>query len=276
MASARLIRDMLITRGRTSTYGPERSQRGDLHLPAGVGPHPLIVLIHGGSWQSRYGRIVMRGLARDLAGGGWAVWNIEYRRVGDGGGWPATFADVAAAVDHVPELEEVAQLDLDRAVVLGHSAGGQLALWAASRERLPPGAPGEIDGEPRLRFREAVSLAGVCDLSSAYRWDRGGAAGALMGGGPDEFPDRYDAADPMRLLPAPMPVLLVHGSADQTVSVEHSRRYLQAARAAGGQAELVEVPGEAGAHRAHIDPAGVAWAEVRSRLGAAVPVALDA
>ena len=262
----RLILEML-RRGRTFRYGPDRSQRADLHLPAAVGPHPVMILIHGGSWQSRYGRIVMRGLAGDLLARGWGVWNIEYRRLGNGGGWPATFLDVAAAIDHLAGLD--ADLDLDRVSVLGHSAGGHLALWAASRERLPHGAPGRIDGQPPLRLRRAIAQAGVCDLTSAYRWSRGGPPGALMGGGPDEVPQRYDAADPMRLLPASAPVLLVHGSVDRTVSVKHSRNYERAARASGGEVELVEIEGEAGAHRAHIDPRGIAWAAVTTRLEAA-------
>ena len=103
MDRARLILDLL-KGGRTFSYGPARSQCADLYLPRGSGPHPAIVLIHGGSWTDRYGRVVMRGLAGDLLRRGWAVWNIEYRRVGGGGGWPATFADVAAAIDYLPRV----------------------------------------------------------------------------------------------------------------------------------------------------------------------------
>ncbi|MGD0455681.1 MAG: alpha/beta hydrolase [Solirubrobacteraceae bacterium] len=265
MTSTRLILDFL-RRGRTYSYGDDRSQRADLHLPAGAGPHPVMVLIHGGSWTARYGRIVMRGLAADLLRRGWAAWNIEYRRVGNGGGWPATFADVAAAIDRLPELDVA--LDLDRVSLLGHSAGGHLALWAAGRERLPAGAPGCIEGEPRVLFERVISQAGVCDLAGAYRRWRGGAARALMGGPPDEHPDRYAVGDPMRLLPLSVPALLVHGTLDETVSVELSRSYERAARAAGGEVELVEIPGGAGRHRAHIDPRGEAWAAVTRRVQA--------
>ena len=126
-----------------------------------------MILIHGGSWQARYGKIVMRGLAGDLARRGWAAWNIEYRRVGDGGGWPTTFQDVAAAVDHLADVQ--APIDLARVSVLGHSAGGHLALWAAGRENLPQGAPGALDGEPAVILRRAIAQAGVCDLTGAYR-----------------------------------------------------------------------------------------------------------
>jgi len=263
---ARLFFD-IAKRGRTYSYGHDRSQRADLRLPAGSGPHPVMVLIHGGSWRAGYGRIVMRGLVADLNRRGWAAWNIEYRRLGNGGGWPETFADVAAAIDRLAEV--AAPLDLDRVCVLGHSAGGHLALWAAGREQLPAGAPGHVDGEPRVRLKRVIAQAGVCDLAGAHRLWRGGAVEALMGGGPKEVPERYAVGDPMRLLPLNMPVLLVHGTLDETVSVELSRGYERAARAAGGDVELVEIDGTAGRHRAHIDPRGEAWAVVTRRLDAA-------
>jgi acetyl esterase/lipase len=224
-----------------------------------------MVVIHGGSWRARYGRIVMRGLVGDLRRRGWATWNIEYRRVGNGGGWPHTFADVAAAIDHLAGID--APIDLANVSVLGHSAGGHLALWAASRHNLPPDAPGFCVGAPPVRIRRVISQAGVCDLAGGYRrWHEGGAVRGLMGGGPDELPDRYAAGDPMRLLPLGIPALLVHGVADRTVSVELSRSYARAASAAGDAVELVEIAGAAGSHRAHIDPRGRAWAEVTQRL----------
>ena len=172
VARTRLILDIL-RRGRTFNYGPHRSQRADLRLPAGPGPHPVMVLIHGGSWHERYGRIVMRGLVGDLVRRGWAAWNVEYRRLGGGGGWPATFVDVAAAIDHLAALErhpELGQaLDLDRVSVLGHSAGGHLALWVAGRERLSAGAPGRSTASPACgpcasspRPACAISAARTC------------------------------------------------------------------------------------------------------------------
>jgi acetyl esterase/lipase len=256
----------LLAHGRTHRYGGERSQCADLYLPrprrgtGRTGSHAVMVLIHGGSWRKRYGRIVMRGLAGDLCRRGWAVWNIEYRRLGDGGGWPATFEDVAAAIDHLDRLD--APLDLDRVSVVGHSAGGQLALWAAGRQKLPLGAPGRIDGEPRVRLQRVISQAGVCDLEGAYRDWHGGAVRALMGGGPEELPERYAAGNPIASVPVQMPVLLVHGLLDETVSVRLSRAYARAALAAGGEVELVEIDDQDGRHRAHIDPRGAAWAVV--------------
>jgi acetyl esterase/lipase len=266
VAAPGLILDFLKP-GRTVSYGPDHSQRADLRVPAGPGPFPVMVLIHGGSWRARYGRIVMRGLAGDLLRRGWAVWNIEYRRVGNGGGWPATFSDVAAAIDLLAELD--APLDLDRVSVLGHSAGGHLALWAAGRERLPgdtAGTAGFADSQPRVRPARVIVQAGVCDLAGAYRRWRGGAVRALMDGSPEEHPERYAVADPMEAIPLSMPVLIVHGMLDETVSIELSYAYAQAARAAGGEVELVEIPGQAGHHRAHIDPRGEAWAAVTARL----------
>jgi acetyl esterase/lipase len=267
VARAHVIVDFLVERGRAYSYGPDRSQRAELHLPRGPGPHPVIVLIHGGSWQARFSKIVMRALARDLRTRGRAVWNIEYRRVGNGGGWPATFQDVAEAIDHLATLAHPA-LDLQRVSVIGHSAGGHLALWAASRENLPPGAPGELPASgPVVELRQVIAQAGACDLAGGYaRKLRGGATAMLMGGSPEELPERYDAGDPMRLLPLSIPALLVHGTRDETVSVELSRNYQRAALAAGCEVELVEIPGEAGRHRAHIDPRGAAWAAVASRL----------
>jgi acetyl esterase/lipase len=206
----------------------------------------------------------MRGLVGDLLRRGWAAWNIEYRRVGNGGGWPATFQDVAAAVDLLPDVD--APLDLQRVSLLGHSAGGHLALWAAGRDRLPPGAPGFTHGPPRVHLQRVIAQAGVCDLTGAYRRWRGGAARALMGGSPEEMPERYEVGDPMRLLPLSVPALLVHGTIDETVWVGLGRNYERAARASGAEVELVEIEGRAGRHRAHIDPGGAAWAEVTSRL----------
>lgn len=253
----------LLARPARHRYGPHRSQVADLHLPRTPGPHPVAVVIHGGSWQQRYGRVVTRPLAVDLTRRGWAAWNIEYRRVGAGGGWPETLEDVATAIDTLTALD--APLALDRVVVVGHSAGGQLALWAAGRERLPRDAPG---AGPRLALTAAVSLAGVNDLAGAYRavGGDGGSVGAFMGGGPDELPERYAVTDPIALVPLPLPVLLVHGTEDAMVSVRHSREYVRAATLSGADARLVEISGPAGTHRSHINPDGEGWGVARDWL----------
>jgi acetyl esterase/lipase len=212
----------------------------DLHLPAGPGPYPVTVCIHGGFWRAKYGKRVSRAIAADLARRGRAAWNIEYRRIGrgQGGGWPATFDDVAAAIELLAERADP-RLDLDDVSVIGHSAGGQLALWAAARR----------DG--RVRLRRVVAQAAACDLRAA------GAAHELLGGTPEEVPERYAQANPMELAPIGVPLLLVHGEEDETVPVRRSRDFAAAARAAGDDVTLIEpVPG---GHRTHIDPRTAAW-----------------
>jgi acetyl esterase/lipase len=265
VARTRLLLDLL-ARPNTYRYGANASQRADLHLPDGPGPHPVVVLIHGGSWAATYGKIIMRPVACELARRGWAAWNIEYRRIGrgQGGGWPVTFEDVAAAIDHLALVDD--PIDIDRVVGLGHSAGGHLALWAAGRYKLPAGAPGS---RPVVELTAVVSQAGVNDLGSAYVQAPAGAVGTLMGGSPADLPARYAIADPILAVPLRVPVLLVHGTDDRTVSVRRSRDYAAAARAAGGTVDVVEIPGEAGEHRKHIDPGGASFAAVLSWLAAA-------
>jgi acetyl esterase/lipase len=252
----------------TDRYGPDPAQTADLLVPAGPGPHPVVVLVHGGFWRARYGRDLMTPLAADLEAAGWASWNVEYRRLGQaGGGWPGTFADVAAAVDHLAGLAGPHALDLARVVTVGHSAGGHLALWLACRPGLPAGAPG---AGPVVRVAAAVAQAGVVDLVAGCDLSAG-AAVDLLGGRPDEVPDRYALASPCARVPLGVPQLLVHGLDDDTVPVELSRRHAAAARAAGDDVELVELP--AVGHMDVIDPAGPAWAAVRARLAALAPPA---
>jgi acetyl esterase/lipase len=267
VSRSRLVLDFL-TRGEVYGYGPRRSQRADLYLPLGAGPHPVMITVHGGAWSKRYGRSLMRGLAGDLLRRGWAVWNIEYRRLGeDGAGWPGTFEDVAAAIDHLRSLD--APLDLDGVSILGHSSGGHLALWAAARAQLPPGAPGS---EPAVLPTRAIGQAAVVDLSRAYEVWHGGPLTSLMGGSPEQFPDRYAAADPLRLGALDIPVLLVHGTVDRTVSIKPARRYAKRAQDEGKSVELIEIEGPGGSHRSHVDPRSQAWTAVTRWLGQPVGV----
>src|SRR3984893_6995022 len=159
-------------------YGPEYLQFGDLYLPPHAGPHAVIPLIHGGYWRARYDLTLMNGLAEDLARRGYAAWNIEYRRVGDrGGAWPGTFHDVARSVDYLRVLAPQYQLDLQRVVPVGHSAGGHLAFWLAARPRIAADNPlagsslTEHAGKQAtpLPLAGAISLAGVLDLETAWR-----------------------------------------------------------------------------------------------------------
>lgn len=244
-------------------YGPHPDNVANLHLPAGDGPFPTVVLIHGGFWRDGWDRTLMTSLAASLAAAGTAAWNIEYRRVGqEGGGWPGTFLDVAAAIDHLAGVESV---DAARVVTCGHSAGGQLALWAAARHLLPAGAPG---AGPAVLPRAAVGQAPVADLRSAFAAGLGrGAVGDLLGGSPDEVGERYAIADPLALAPLGVAQLLVHGARDEIVPLSQSRAYV---RAAGAEVELVELEGAG--HFDVIDPAHAAWRAVLERL----PVLLGA
>ncbi len=229
-------------------YGDRHQQFGDLYLPASGTPRGTVVVIHGGFWQSMYALDLGAATSADLAKRGWAAWNIEYRRLGDGGGWPATFTDVAAAVDHVRRLDGV---DTRSVLALGHSAGGQLAAWAASRDATTPG------GAPRVEVTGVVPQAGVLSLARAATSGLGGSAvPGLVGGMPGRLPRRYRLVDPLARLPLGVPVRCVHGTDDGTVPLSQSRGYVDAARAAGDDARLVTVPGD---HFALIDPSTPAW-----------------
>jgi acetyl esterase/lipase len=233
-------------------YGPDPAQCGELFLPTGD-PVGTVVVIHGGFWRAAYNASLGEELSEDLARRGWAAFNIEYRRVGNGGGWPHTLQDVSDAIDLVGELP----VDTSRVVAIGHSAGGHLATWAAGRTGLPSGAPGS---SPRVPLAAAVAQAGVLDLHRAAVTHVGGdATQDLLGGSPDEVPERYALADPTARVPLPVPVVCVHSRADESVPFGQSEAYVAAATAAGGDAELVEFEGD---HMAHVDPASAAWAAV--------------
>ena len=218
----------------------------------------MAVLIHGGFWRARYDLRLQDDLVADLASRGWAVWNLEYRRLGwrSRGGWPETFQDVATGIDQLGKLD--APLDRARVVAIGHSAGGHLALWAAARRGLPAGAPG---AEPSIRLAGAVAQAGVVDLREAARLNLSrGAARTFLGGSPGRLPQRYDIASPIERLPLGVPQFLVHGDADHVVPISIARRYAERAAEAGDECELAELHGIG--HEEHLDPATDVWGTV--------------
>ncbi len=258
--------DYLINRSvatpRTLNYGGAEDQVGELLVPDGSGPHPVAVLIHGGFWRDRWTRDTMIGTAIDLTQRGWATWNLEYHRVGTGGGWPTTLEDVAAAIDHLDAIADEHALDLSRVVTIGHSAGGHLALWSAARPKLSPNIP---ETTPQVTVTAAVGLAPVSDLDMGYRQGIGdGAVEGFLRRTPSDGPDRYAAASPTSLLPLGVPQLVVHGTEDQAVPVEMSRSYANAAARAGDDVTYRELDGVD--HMELIDPTSAAWTEVARYL----------
>jgi acetyl esterase/lipase len=213
------------------SYGDDPSQFGELS-----GSGPVAVLIHGGFWRDRFDRTLMQPLVDDLAGRGWTTWNIEYRRLGSGGGVPETLDDVAAAIDLLAELD----VDRSRVVTIGHSAGGHLAAWAATRE------------DPRVAVTAVVSQAGVLDVRRA--WELGLSSNAAR-----EFLrgdiERARLASPIERLPLGVPALLTHGGRDDIVPLEISQRFAEASGAT-----LVVEPEEG--HFGHLDPDNPLWQAV--------------
>lgn len=253
-------------------YGEHADHVADVHLPRPTAAERMVtgaapvfaMFLHGGFWRAAYGRQHTAPLAEALAAAGFVVCAPEYRRTGQpGGGWPGTFDDVVAAVDLLPGL--VAQAagglaDCNRMVLAGHSAGGHLAIWAASRHRLPVGSPWRTAGPV---VAGVVALAAVSDLAACFEQGLGRqAAGELIDGGPEQFPDRYAAADPTRLLPVGVPVRLVHGTDDDQVPCEMSLSYVRQALDAGDDTACTVLPG--GSHFDVIDPASPAWPPVLS------------
>jgi len=225
-----------------SAYGEDAAQWGELTRPAGAS-RGVVAVIHGGFWRQQYVASLGAPLAADLAARGWTAWNVEYRRVGGGGGVPETLDDVAAALDHLATLD----VDTSTLVTLGHSAGGHLAIWAASRTRFDRWAGG-------VEVTHVVSQAGVVDLAQGAADRLGnGAVQAFVGGEPSDVPRAYELADPTPQLPLTQPVWCVHARDDDTVPFSQSEDYV--ARATG--ATLVEVDG---GHFGVIDPTSSAWA----------------
>jgi acetyl esterase/lipase len=242
----------------TLTYGEHPDQSGVLYVPAGEPPRsgwPVAVVIHGGSWRESYRRDLTAPAAADLSRRGIAGWNIEFRRVGGDGGWPTTFEDIAAAIDHLPDLD--APLDLARVALVGHSSGGMLALWALGRRAGDPG------GEPQVRPAAACVLAPIADLGSLRETTADDPLVGLLGGTAQEVTDRWEAIDPVRRVGHGLPVVIGHGQDDDSVPLVQSRAYLEAARAAADPVELIT---ERGDHMAVVHPGSAAWQRPAERL----------
>jgi len=201
---------------RRISYGENPLQAGDLRIPPGDGPFQVVIFIHGGFWRSGFDKSLMTPLAEDATARGVATWNVDYRSVGDpGGGYPGTLDDIARAIDHLAQVDEL--LALDDVIVIGHSAGGHLALWAGSRGRLSPGDPG---ARPVIEPHTVVAQAAVVDLRLAAEVNLGwGAVEALLGGEPEEVPEHYRVAQPVF---DGHRIIAVHGRYDQIVPISQS------------------------------------------------------
>lgn len=225
-------------------YGDTSRQQGQWWVPA-AGSGATVVLVHGGFWRDAYDLHLEDAVAEDLAGRGFLVWNIDYAP--SSAPWPATLLDAAAAYDFAFTGAYASRIDRSRVAVVGHSAGGHLALWLASRNRLPEGAPG---AGPHVIPALAVPQAPVAALTRALGLGSG-AVEALLGGTPATVPERYAVADPVALAPSGVRTVLVHGIDDDTVPLSQSTDYL----AAASDCSLVTV---AGGHFEHLDPTSAA------------------
>jgi acetyl esterase/lipase len=245
-------------------YGPAADQFGELWLPKGRGPFPTLVFIHGGCWSVNLpGLDLMDYAAEDLRQRGFAVWNLEYRRLKAGGGYPATFKDVAAGVDLVRKLAKPENLDLKHVVLVGHDAGGQLALWAAARPKLPKYSP-LASGAP-LPVAGVVTLGGIDDLQTYQRVGPEACGGpptitALVGAGRPPGAKVFADTSPADLLPIGVPQTVVSGDLDLIVPPVFGAYYVAMARKAGDKAEAVVIP-RAG-HFDLIDPLSDGWKRV--------------
>jgi acetyl esterase/lipase len=237
-------------------YGDEPLQIGDLRLPPGDGPHPVAIFIHGGCWKAEFDIKHSSKLTAALAESGIATWSLEYRRVGnEGGGWPGTFIDVGRGADHLRAIAETHSLDLGRVIAMGHSAGGHLALWLAARSRIP--ADVAIGMDNPIALRGVLAMAPAADLAYLHFTkvcDH--VVDGLMGGSPEDVPERYRWADPVRFGSGNVPQLLLFGKYDDDWNPA-GQRYLEAARARGDHVSTI-VAGESG-HFEMIDPDSTTW-----------------
>jgi acetyl esterase/lipase len=256
----------------TIAYGSDRFQKVDVWLPAGKGPFPIVLMVHGGCWTTSIAdRRLMNWIADDLRDEGVAVWSIDYRGVDrPGGGYPGTFADAAMASDAL--LANAAHFDLDAGhiVAVGHSAGGHLALWLAARSKLPISSP--LHNAQPLPIAHVISLGGLPDLEAVAASPDNGCGtdviAQLVGAPSAAHPDIYADTSVPRLLPIGVPQDLVNGHEDAIVPMRLATSYVAQAKKAGDAANLHIVP--ATGHVELVAPETAAWAEAKRLIHAAL------
>ena len=227
-------------------YGDDPNQFAELRLPSGAGPHPVVVLVHGGCWKADYA--TLRDLAPmgdALEAEGIANWNVEYRRLGQpGSGWPGTYVDIGRAIDHLRQLAPKHRLDLTRVAVVGHSAGGHLAMWAAMRQRLSPNSAAYVASP--LPLRGVINLAGTIDMRENIAHMeaecRDAVVTSMLGGTPASVPERYREVSAIAMVPLGVQQILVWGEHENFVPLSLARRHVDAATKAGDRARLIVIP----------------------------------
>jgi acetyl esterase/lipase len=268
MTPADLVANPYPAPDRRLAYGQDSSEYGELRLPAGRGPHPIAILIHGGCFKAAYATAKDFGaMAEALKRDGIATWNVEYRRLGQpGGGWPGTYLDVGRAVDHLRGIAQEYDLDVGRVIVVGHSAGGHLAMWAAARHRLPKESALYV-ADP-LPLRGVIDLAGPIDMTAniaGYQsLCRDSVITTLLGGTPAVVPEHYAQASAIRMLPLGIPQVIVVGSHEEFVPLPLVRAYERAATAAGDSIRVILIPGAG--HFEIATPKAFTWPRVESAI----------
>jgi acetyl esterase/lipase len=248
------------------SYGSAPDQTGELWLPDGPGPYPVVIILHGGCWlEALPGVELMAYVAEDLRRHGIAVWNVEYRRLGTmGAGYPGTFLDIANGTDYLRKIAQENHLDLTRLIIVGHSAGGQLALWDAARQRITPASP--LYTAHPLPVKAVVTLAGINDLS-AYRQSGPSACGGQdtidqLIGAPLRKGDAYADTSPAAMLPLGVRQLIISGENDPIVPPVFGKNYALKAKNSGDAVDEMSMP--AAGHFELIDPTTQAWAAIRA------------
>lgn len=258
-----------VDRGKVAWGKDTQRQTGWLFVPDPVSwsggsrnpKYPVAVVIHGGSWSDASTPSYMADIAIDLARYGLAVWIPTYRGLEGPGGWPQTFQDVSDAIEYIPQLADVGRFepDLQQVHLLGHSAGGHLATWAAGRDKLPKSAPGS---SPKIKARSVTSMAGLYDLAFAEELDGGELIRNLMGGmGPQDDPERYNWASPVERLPLKIPINALHGDMDKVIPLQAVQGFLDDLVATHNPGVVEVLPGIG--HDEWTDILGDPWARAR-------------